>query len=67
MGGEEAQAILIHLMDHPSFLVRRAALHSLRNFRSEESVKAIKKAMKDTSPNVQELTKKFSTLSKRQI
>ena len=50
--GEEALPILIRLMDHPSFLVRRAALHSLRNFRSEEALKVIKKALKDASPNV---------------
>lgn len=57
--GEEALPILICLMDHPSFLVRRAALSSLRNFRSEEAIKAIHKALKDASPNVQELAKKI--------
>ncbi len=57
--GEEIVPVLIRLMDHPSFLVRRAALHSLGNFRSEEAIKAIKKALKDTSPNVQELAQKI--------
>lgn len=57
--GEEALSILSRLMDHPSFLVRRAALNSLNNFRSEEALKVIKKALKDPSPNVQELARKI--------
>jgi HEAT repeat protein len=57
--GEETLPILIHLMDHPSFLVRRAVLHSLGNFRSEEAIRAIKKALKDRSPNVQELAQEI--------
>ena len=57
--GEEALPILIRLMDHPSFLVRRAALNSLSNFRSEEALMVIKKALKDPSPNVQELAQKI--------
>jgi HEAT repeat protein len=59
VNGEEALPILIRLMDHPSFLVRRAALHSLRNFRREEAFKVIKKALKDASPSVQELAQKI--------
>ena len=59
VNGEEVLPILIRLMDHPSFLVRRAALHSLRNFRSEGTLKVIKKALKDASPNVQELAQKI--------
>lgn len=59
LDGEEALPILIRLMDHPSFLVRRAALNSLSNFRSEEALKVIKKALKDPSPNVQELAKEI--------
>jgi HEAT repeat protein len=59
LDGEEALPILIRLMDHPSFLVRRAALNSLNNFRSEEALKVIKKALKDPSPNVQELAQKI--------
>ena len=57
--GEEALPILIRLMDHPSFLVRRAALNSLSNFRSEEALMVIKKALKDPSPNVQKLAQKI--------
>ncbi len=59
VGGEEALPILVRLMDHPSFLVRRAVLNSLRHFRSQEAIKAIKKALKDVSPNVQELAQKI--------
>ena len=59
VNGEEALPILIRLMDHPSFLVRRAALHSLGHFRSEEALKVINKALKDASPNVQELAKQI--------
>ena len=56
---EEALPILIRLMDHPSFLVRRAALNSLSNFRNEEALKVIKNAVKDPSLNVQELAQKI--------
>jgi len=55
VGGEGALPILIRLMDHPSFLVRRAALNSLSKFRNEKTLKVIKKALKDPSLNVQEL------------
>jgi HEAT repeat protein len=56
---EGALPILIRLMDHPSFLVRRAALNSLSKFRNEKALKVIKKALKDPSPNVQELAQKI--------
>jgi len=59
VSGAEALAIWIRLMDHPSFWVRRAALYSLRNFRSEEATKVIKKALKDASPNVRELAQEI--------
>jgi len=57
--GEEALPILIRLMDHPSFLVRGAALNSLSNFKNEETLRVIKKALIDPSPNVQELARKI--------
>ena len=57
--GEETLSILIRLMDHPSFLVRRAALNSVSRFTSEEALEVIKKALKDSSPNVQELARKL--------
>jgi HEAT repeat protein len=57
--GEEALSILIRLMDHPSFLVRRAALNSLSNFGNEEALKVIKKALKDPSLNVQAMAQKL--------
>ena len=57
--GEEALPILIQLMDHPSFLVRRAALNSLSKFKNEGALKIIKKALQDPSSNVQELARKI--------
>ena len=59
LDGEEALPILIRLMDHPSFLVRRAALNSLSKFKNEGALKVIKAALKDPSPNVQELARKI--------
>jgi len=53
--GEESLPILIRLMDHPSFLVRIAALNSLNKFKNEKALEVIKRALKDSSPNVQEL------------
>ena len=57
--GEEALPILIRLMDHPSFLVRRAALHSLGKFKSVDALNVIKKALEDVSPSVQELAQRI--------
>ena len=57
--GEEALPILVHLMNHPSFLVRRAALNSLSKFQNEGTLRVIKRALKDPSPNVQELARKI--------
>ena len=57
--GEEALPILIRLMDHPSFIVRRAALNSLSRFKNGEALKVIKRALKDPSPNVQDLARKI--------
>jgi len=57
--GEEALPILIRLMDHPSFIVRRAALNSLSRFKNGEALKVIKRALKDPSPNVQDLAQKI--------
>jgi HEAT repeat protein len=57
--GEEAIPVLIRMMDHPSFLVRGAALNSLSNFQNERALKVIKRALKDPSPNVQELARKI--------
>ena len=59
LDGEEALPILIRLMDHPSFLVRRAALNSLSRFKNGEALKVIKRALKDPSPNVQDLARKI--------
>jgi len=59
VGREEALPILIRLMDHPSFLVRRATLFSLDKFRKKEALKVIKNALKDASPEVQEMARKI--------
>jgi HEAT repeat protein len=56
---KEALPILIHLMEHPSFLLRRAALYSLSEFRSKEALKVIKKAVKDPTPIIQELAREI--------
>ena len=53
--GDEAVPALIHLMGHSSFLVREAALKSLGKIRNREATAAIKKALEDPSPGVQEL------------
>ena len=37
--GKEVLSTLIQLMDHASFLVRRAALNSLSNFKNERALK----------------------------
>ena len=57
--GEDALPILVRLMNHPSFLVRRAALNSLSKFKNEGTLRVIKRALKDPSPNVQELARKI--------
>ncbi len=59
LDGEETLPILIRLMDHPSFLVRRVALDSLSKFKNEGASKVIRRASKDPSPNVQELARKI--------
>ena len=59
LDGEEALPILIRLMDHPSFLVRRAALNSLSRFKNEGTLKVIKRALKDPNPNVREIARKI--------
>ena len=57
--GEEALPILVRLMNHPSFLVRRAALNSLSKFKNQGALRVIKRALKDPSPSVQELARKI--------
>lgn len=59
MEGEDALNILLRLMKHPSFLVRRAALTSLRSFKHQAALSAVQGALKDSSPNVQELARKI--------
>jgi HEAT repeat protein len=57
--GEEALPILIDLLDHPSFLIRAAALNSLRRFKIKKATQAIKKALNDPSLSIQELARKI--------
>jgi len=56
---EEALPILIDLLDHPSFLIRADALHSLSRFKTKKATQAIKKALSDPSPSVQELARRI--------
>ena len=57
IGGEEVLPILIHLMQHKSFLVRRAALISLSKLKKREAAIVMKKALNDPSLSVQELAR----------
>jgi HEAT repeat protein len=59
IGGAEALPILINLLDHPSFLVRTAALNSLRRFKTKKATQGIRKASNDPSLSVQELARKI--------
>jgi len=65
--GKEVIPILICLMGHPSFLVRGAALKSLGRFKNKEALAAIRKALKDPSPNVQELAKRILQMESEAI
>lgn len=57
--GGEALPALIHLMDHPAFLIRETALRWLSKIKNRAAMAAIKKALEDPSPRVQELAKKI--------
>lgn len=57
--GEEALPVLIDLLEHPSFLVRAAALNSLSRFKKKKATQAIKKALNDPSLSIQELARKI--------
>ena len=57
--GEEALPVLIDLLDHPSFLIRGAALNSLSRFKNKKATQAIKKALDDPSLSIQELARKI--------
>jgi HEAT repeat protein len=57
--GEEAFPILINLLNHRSFLVRAAVLNSLSRFKTKKVTQAIRMALDDPSPSVQELAMKI--------
>ena len=57
--GQEALPALIHLMNHPSFLIRETALNSLGKIRKGEAIAAIQKAVKDPSSRVRELAREI--------
>ncbi len=57
--GEEVFPILIDLLDHPSFLIRADAIHCLSRFKTKKATQAIKKALSDPSPSVQELARRI--------
>lgn len=59
INGEEVLPILVDLLDHPSFLIRADALHSLSRFKNKKATQAIKKALSDPSPSVQEMARKI--------
>ncbi len=57
--GGEAVPALIHLMDHPSFLIREASLKSLGKIKNREAIAAIKKALEDQTAGVQKLAREI--------
>jgi HEAT repeat protein len=57
--GDEVLPVLIKLKKHSSFLVRRAALISLSRFNKKEAFAAIRGALNDPSPSVQELAQQI--------
>lgn len=57
--GDMVVPALVRLLDHPSFLVREAALKALPKGKNKRAVAAVQKAMNDPSPNVRDLARKF--------
>jgi len=57
--GHDALPALIHLLDHPSFLIREIALRSLGKIRNVKAIAAIQKAMDDPSPGVRQMAKEI--------
>jgi HEAT repeat protein len=57
--GDEAVPTLAHLLDHPSFLIREAALKSLPRSKNELAKAAVKKALNDPSSRVRDLAREF--------
>jgi HEAT repeat protein len=57
--GEEVFPILIDLLENPSFLIRAAALNSLSKFKNKKATQAIKRALNDPSPSIQELARRI--------
>lgn len=59
INGDEVVPALVHLLDHPSFLIREAALKSLAGVKNKKAITAVKEALKDPSPGVQELAREI--------
>jgi HEAT repeat protein len=59
IGGEEALRPLVHLMDHPSVLIRESALRSLAKISRPEATARIRQALQDPSPAIQALAQKI--------
>jgi len=59
INGDEVVPALVHLLGHPSFLIRDATLKSLSKVKNKLAMVAVKKALNDPSSTVQELAKEF--------
>ncbi len=57
--GDEVVPALVRLLDHPSFLIREAALKALPKAKNNRAAAAVQKALNDPSPNVRDLARKF--------
>jgi len=57
--GDEVVPALVHLLDHPSFLIREAALKSLPKGKNNLEATAVQKALNDPSSNVRDLAREF--------
>ena len=57
--GDEVAPVLVHLLDHPSFLIREAALKSLPKGKNNLTAAAVQKALNDSSSTVRELAREF--------
>jgi HEAT repeat protein len=57
--GDEVMLALVHLLKHPSFLIREAALKALPKGKNNLAVAAVQKALNDPSSNVRDLAREF--------
>jgi HEAT repeat protein len=57
--GDEAVPVLVHLLGHPSFLIREEALKSLPSGKNKLAAEAVRKALNESSTAIRELAKEF--------